>query len=37
MRIINLVETISVKYGILSYIADCPDVFDSMTKPEMAV
>ena len=24
------------KYGILSYIADCPDVFDSMTKPEMA-
>lgn len=24
------------KYGILSYIADCPDVFDNMTKPEMA-
>lgn len=24
------------KYEILSYIADCPDVFDSMTKPEMA-
>ena len=24
------------KYGILSYIADCPDVFDSMTKLEMA-
>ncbi len=23
------------KYGIFSYIADCPDVFDSMTKPEM--
>ena len=24
------------KYGILSYIVDCPDVFDSMTKAEMA-
>lgn len=24
------------EHGILSYIADCPDVFDSMTKPEMA-
>ncbi|MBO4386362.1 MAG: DUF3791 domain-containing protein [Treponema sp.] len=24
------------KYGILSYIADCPDVFDGMTKSEMA-
>ncbi len=23
------------KYEILIYIADCPDVFDSMTKPEM--
>lgn len=24
------------KYGILSYIADCPDVFDNLTQPEMA-
>lgn len=24
------------KYGIFSYIADCPDVFDCMTAPEMA-
>ncbi len=24
------------KYGILSYIADCPEVFDSMTQNEMA-
>lgn len=24
------------KYGIFNYIADCPDVFDSMTELEMA-
>ncbi len=24
------------KYGIFSYIADCPDIFDSLTQPEMA-
>lgn len=24
------------KYRILNYIAHCPDVFDSMTEPEMA-
>lgn len=24
------------KYKILKYIADCPDVFDSMTNKEMA-
>lgn len=24
------------KYGIFSYIADCPDIFDSMTQLEMA-
>lgn len=24
------------KYSILSYISECPDVFDSMTKSEMA-
>ena len=23
------------KYGILNYIATCPDVFDNMVKPEM--
>ena len=24
------------KYGIFSYIADCPDIFDGLTQPEMA-
>ena len=24
------------KYKILKYIADCPDIFDSMTEKEMA-
>lgn len=24
------------KYGIFSYVADCPDIFDCMTEPEMA-
>lgn len=24
------------KFGILGYIADCPDVFDGMTEGEMA-
>lgn len=24
------------KYGILNYIATYPEIFDSMTKPEMA-
>ena len=24
------------KYDILIYIADCPEIFDSMTKQEMA-
>ena len=24
------------KYGIFSYIADCSDIFDSLTQPEMA-
>ncbi len=23
------------KYAILNYIAECPDIFDSMTKEEM--